>query len=72
MKKILLFVTIVVFGALVARAQFILPLKEQSRVIDELLAERLNHLLPALMKEEGISSSMKIILFCASKKSSKK
>lgn len=36
------------------RAQYILPLKEQSRVIDELLAERLNHVLPGLMKEEGI------------------
>lgn len=54
MKKLLLFVAITVFGATVVRAQYILPLKEQSRVIDELLAERLNHVLPGLMKEEGI------------------
>lgn len=37
-----------------SRGQYILPLKEQSRVVDEILAERLNNLLPVLMKETGI------------------
>lgn len=37
-----------------SRGQYILSLKEQSRVVDELLADRLNNLLPVLMKEEGI------------------
>lgn len=36
------------------RGQYILPLKEQSRVVDEILAERLNNLLPVLMQETGI------------------
>ena len=37
-----------------ATAQQILPLREQSKVIDEILDDRLNNLLPALMKETGI------------------
>ena len=52
MKKILLFVAITLFCTFVVRAQYILPLKEQARVIDELLAERLNHVLPSLMKDD--------------------
>lgn len=36
------------------KAQYILSLKDQSKVMDEILAERLNHLLPALMQETGI------------------
>lgn len=54
MKKIILSLTILVLVITQVRAQHILPLKEQSKVIDELLAERLHNLLPALMKEEGI------------------
>lgn len=37
-----------------SRAQYILPLKDQAKVVDELLADRLNNLLPVLMKEEAI------------------
>ena len=53
MKKLLLLMVLVCcFAGL--KAQHILPLKDQARVVDELLADRLNNLLPALMKEEGI------------------
>ena len=37
-----------------APAQQVLPLREQSKVIDEILEDRLNNLLPVLMKETGI------------------
>lgn len=37
-----------------APAQQVLPLREQSKVIDEILEDKLNNLLPALMKETGI------------------
>ncbi|MFW2477803.1 MAG: M24 family metallopeptidase [Sediminibacterium sp.] len=53
MRKLLLLMLLVCcFAGL--KAQHILPLKDQARVVDELLADRLNNLLPALMKEEDI------------------
>lgn len=41
-------------GNSTVQAQQILSVKEQSRVIDEILGERINILLPQLMKREGI------------------
>jgi hypothetical protein len=54
MKKYILLLSLLLTSFAPLGAQVILPLKDQSRVIDELLADRLNNLLPALMKEEGI------------------
>lgn len=54
MKKYILLLALAFKLVAPLGAQVILPLKDQSRVIDELLADRLNNLLPALMKEEDI------------------
>ncbi|MFN4286229.1 MAG: M24 family metallopeptidase [Lacibacter sp.] len=51
MKRLLLLLLLTLEFA--ANAQ-ILPLREQARVMDELLGERLNHLLPQLMQRTGI------------------
>ncbi len=51
-KKFYLFIVILVL-VIQANAQ-ILPLREQARVIDELLAERIDSLLPLLMEKSGI------------------
>jgi hypothetical protein len=48
----LLFVSIV-FLSISTSAQ-VLPLREQSRVIDEILADRFNNLLPVLMEKNGV------------------
>ncbi len=53
MRKIIIII-LLVSSLSESRAQYILPLKDQSKVIDEILAERLNNLLPVLMKETGI------------------
>jgi hypothetical protein len=51
-KKILLLIaSLIIIAGLHAQ---ILPLREQARVIDELLAERLDSLLPVLMEKNGI------------------
>lgn len=52
MKKIILFVVLLSIAS-VSRSQ-VLPLREQARVMDEILGERLNRLLPTLMEETGI------------------
>jgi len=52
MKRIFCFLLLSTF-VLFADAQ-VLPLREQARVEDEILGERLNHLLPELMKRHGI------------------
>jgi len=49
MKKLLILLLLVI-AALHSNTQ-ILPLREQAKVIDEVLADRLNHLLPALMEK---------------------
>ena len=51
MKKILL--VVVLFITVVAKAQ-VLSVRDQARVVDELLAERLNNVLPLLMEKTGI------------------
>ncbi|MEO5594040.1 MAG: M24 family metallopeptidase [Chitinophagaceae bacterium] len=51
MKKILLIAVLSI--TLVSQAQ-VLPVREQANVVNELLAERLNNLLPALMEKTGI------------------
>ena len=51
MKKIILFFLLI--GSISVRAQ-VLSLREQSVVIDEILAERINTLLPSLMQKSGI------------------
>ncbi|MFT3932281.1 MAG: M24 family metallopeptidase [Chitinophagaceae bacterium] len=51
MKKIL--TAFFVFGSIAVYAQA-LPLREQAKVVNELLAERMNNLLPALMEKNGI------------------
>jgi len=48
---IVLFILFAIAGSL--RAQ-ILSMREQARVIDELLAERLDSLLPSLMEKNGV------------------
>jgi len=53
MKILLLFCALLV-TAPVASAGEILPVREQARVIDEILAERLDGLLPVLMQRNGI------------------
>jgi Xaa-Pro aminopeptidase len=52
MKKLLLSITF--FIALSASAQQILPENERARVLDEILSDRFNNLLPNLMDETGI------------------
>jgi hypothetical protein len=52
MKKILLFF-LLLFSVISLRAQVLSP-REQSVVIDEILAERINTLLPSLMNRSGI------------------
>ncbi|MEO5682635.1 MAG: M24 family metallopeptidase [Chitinophagaceae bacterium] len=51
MKKLLCFVVLVM--AITVHAQ-VLPVREQARVVNELLGERLNNLLPVLMEKAGI------------------
>jgi Xaa-Pro aminopeptidase len=51
MKKLLVILWFL-FSSLILSAQ-VLPLREQSTVIDELLGERLNNLLPVLMERTG-------------------
>ena len=53
MRKQSLLVFIFVISIFSSKAQ-VLPLREQARVIDELLAERLDSLLPVLMEKSGI------------------
>jgi hypothetical protein len=51
MKKILLLITII---SIQINAQQILPESERAQVVDEILADRLNNLLPQLMDRTGI------------------
>lgn len=51
MEKIFLFLILLSFQA---KAQQILPEKERAKVVDEILADRLNNLLPKLMDKSGI------------------
>lgn len=53
MKSLLLLFALIVFGLPQASAQ-VLSEREQARVVDEILAERLDTLLPVLMKRTGI------------------
>ncbi|MFT3948451.1 MAG: M24 family metallopeptidase [Agriterribacter sp.] len=53
MRKQSLFIFFVLFTTVSLKAQ-VLPLRDQSRVIDELLAERLDSVLPQLMERNGI------------------
>lgn len=53
MKKQLLLVLLLSLSGFIS-AQEILSVKEQSRVTDEILADRLNNLLPQLMEREKI------------------
>lgn len=53
MKILLLFCALLVTAPVVSAGE-ILPVREQARVIDEILAERLDVLLPALMQRNGI------------------
>lgn len=48
------FIAVMVMLAATTHAQQILSVREQSRVVDELLGERINQLLPKLMQEEKI------------------
>ena len=60
MKKLLaaVFLCAAAGAQLAAQAQTALPLREQARVVNELLADRFEHLLPALMKKSGIDMWM--------------
>jgi len=51
MRQIIL--AVAVFASAIANGQA-LPVREQATVVNELLSERLNHLLPALMEKTGI------------------
>lgn len=53
LKRILLPITILLFYTTLP-AQEILSVKDQARVIDDLLSDRLTHLLPKLMEQEKI------------------
>lgn len=53
MKKILFSLLITIFTSHNITAQ-VLPVKEQSRIIDEILSDRLNNLLPTLMEKNQI------------------
>lgn len=52
MRKLL--IALILLITVTAEAQQILSVREQSRVVDELLGERINQLLPKLMQEEKI------------------
>ncbi len=52
MRKLL--IVLVLLATVTAEAQQVLTAREQSRVVDELLGERINQLLPKLMQEEKI------------------
>ncbi len=52
MKKLLLFF-LLLFAVLQNHAQLILSQRDQARVVDELLEDRLRNLLPQLMRREG-------------------
>lgn len=54
MKKIIFIISCILFISSQIQAQQILPLREQSKVIDEILANRLNNLLPHLMQKNKI------------------
>lgn len=54
MRKHLLLFILFLFISIVSLKAQVLPLREQARVIDELLAERLDSLLPTLMEKTGI------------------
>ncbi|MDN4166827.1 M24 family metallopeptidase [Cytophagales bacterium LB-30] len=56
MKKLVLFITLVAtFQSLKAQSDYeILPLREQARVIDQILEERVKTVLPALMRKSQI------------------
>ena len=51
MKKLLLVIAFFVIATVHAQ---VLSVREQARVVDELLAERFNNLLPLLMEKTGI------------------
>jgi Xaa-Pro aminopeptidase len=51
MKKIVLL--LFVFASIACHGQLVLPQRDQARVIDELLDDRLRNLLPQLMRREG-------------------
>lgn len=53
-SKSLLFSLLLLITSLQTQAQQVLPLREQAKVIDEILDERLNLLLPRLMEKTGI------------------
>lgn len=53
MKKIIAIIFIIFLNTISANSQ-ILPVKEQARVIDEVLSDRLNNLLPSLMEKNKI------------------
>ena len=53
MKNLYLFL-LLIFAGRAAQAQHILPESERARVVDELLAQRLDSLLPELMDQTGI------------------
>lgn len=53
MKNLLACIVLFAIGMPIHAAE-ILPLREQARVVDEILAERLDTLLPALMQRSGI------------------
>ena len=53
MKKII-FCCLLIINVLSIKAQYILSVKDQAKVIDEILNERLNLLLPKLMEEQKI------------------
>jgi hypothetical protein len=53
MKKIIWMLLLGTMTSMTAQAQ-VLPLKEQAKVIDEVLADRLNNLLPFLMEKNNI------------------
>lgn len=53
MKILLLFCALLVTAPVVSAGE-VLPVREQARVIDEILAERLDALLPVLMQRNGI------------------
>ncbi|HAK12419.1 MAG TPA: Xaa-Pro aminopeptidase [Chitinophagaceae bacterium] len=54
MRKLLMVLVLVLLATITAEAQHVLTVREQSRVVDELLGERINQLLPKLMQEEKI------------------
>lgn len=54
LSKSLLFSILLLISSLQTQAQQVLPLREQAKVIDEILDDRLNQLLPRLMEKTGI------------------